>query len=53
MPVDVPGAVEPELRKLVRRPGDDAGEVHHLGQPEHAAAAHEGLEIARGQRTQR
>ncbi len=48
--VDVRRALELELRELVRRACDDAGEVHHLGEPEHAPAAHERLEVGGAER---
>ena len=51
--VDVVGPLEAELLELGRRAGDDAGEVHHLGEPEHAPATHERLEVARRQRPPR
>ena len=35
-----------ELRELGRVAGDDAGEVHHLGEPDHTAAAEERVEVA-------
>ena len=44
--VDVGGALERELRELARAAADDAGEVHHLGEAEHAAATHQRLEVA-------
>jgi hypothetical protein len=44
--VDVLGAVEPELRQLALVAGDDAGEVHHLREAEHAPPAQERLEVA-------
>ena len=44
---------ELELHQLALVSGDDAGEVHHLGQPEHPAAAEEALEIARQKRATR
>ena len=44
--VDVGGALERELRELVGRAVDDAGEVHHLGEAEDAAAAHQRLQVA-------
>ena len=47
MPVDVLGAVERELRELGRIAGDDAGEVHHLGEADHAPAPEQPLEVAR------
>ena len=37
---------ERELLQLVRVAGDDAGEVHHLGEADHAAAAQQALEVA-------
>ncbi len=40
---------EGELLELVRVAGDDAGEVHHLGEADHAAAAQQALEVARVQ----
>ena len=53
MAVDVRGSGELELDQLALVSGDDAGEVHHLGQPEHPAAAEEALEIARQKRAAR
>ena len=53
VPVDVPRAVECELLELGGRAADDAGEVHHLREPEHPPAAHERLEIAGRQRPAR
>ncbi len=53
MAVDVCGALERELLELVRRPVDDAGEVHHLGEPEHAPAPHQRLEVAGPERPPR
>ena len=47
--VDVRGRKR-ELGQLVRVAGDDAGEVHHLGEPDHAPAAEEPLEVARVER---
>ena len=47
--VDMLGALEPELLELRRQAVDDAGEVHHLRQPEHPVAAHQRLEIAGGE----
>ena len=44
---------ELQLGQLARVAGDDAGEVHHLGQPDHAAPAQQRLEVARGQRATR
>ena len=38
--VDVLGALERELLELGRRTRDDAGEVHHLREPEHAPPPH-------------
>ncbi len=49
VPVDVARAVQRQLRQLVRRAGNDAGEVHHLREPEHPAPAHQRLEVARRQ----
>ena len=46
--VDVLGARERELLELARVAGDDAGEVHHLREPDHAAAPEQSLEVARG-----
>jgi hypothetical protein len=46
VPVDVGGAVELELGELAREAGDDAGEVHHLGEADHAPASHERFEIS-------
>ena len=43
--VDVLG--ERELRELRRRAADHAGEVHHLGEPDHAAPAQQRIEVAR------
>ena len=45
--VHVRDAVERELLELSRVAVHDPGEVHHLGQPEHAAAAHQPFEVAR------
>ncbi len=45
--VDVLGQCE--LRELGRRAADHAWEVHHLREPDHAAAAEQRIEIARGQ----
>ena len=49
--VDVCG--ESELRELVLVAGDDAGEVHHLGEPDHAPAAEQRVEVADRQRPPR
>ena len=46
VPVDVLRSLERELRQLGVVTGDDAGEVHHLRQAEHALAAHERFEVA-------
>ena len=46
MAVHVSRSVQRELRELVRRAADDAGEVHHLREPEHAPPTHERLEVA-------
>ena len=51
--VDVARTFEPELLELGRQAVDDAGEVHHLGQPEHPASAHQRLEIAACERPPR
>ena len=51
--VDVLGALERELLELGRVAGDHAREVHHLGEPEHAAPAHQRLEVARRERPPR
>ena len=42
--VDVLG--ERELLELARVARDDAGEVHHLGQADHAAASQQRVEVA-------
>ena len=44
--VDMLRALQPQLRELALVAGDHAGKVHHLGEPEHAAAAQETLEVA-------
>ena len=44
--VGVRSAGEPELDQLALLSGDHAGEIHHLGQPEHAAAAQQALKVA-------
>ena len=44
--VGVRSAGEPELAQLAFISGDHAGEIHHLGQPEHAAAAQQALKVA-------
>ena len=44
------GAGQRELRELGRVAGDHAGEVHHLGQPDHPPAPQEPLEVALVQR---
>ena len=44
MPVDVAG--ERELRELGGLARDDAGEVHHLGEPEHPVPVEQPLEVA-------
>ena len=51
--VDVLRPVETELRQLALVAGDDAGEVHHLGQPEHPPPAEETLQVALVQRPSR
>ena len=51
VPVDV--RREAELLELGVHTADDAGEVHHLGEPDHAPAAEERVEIARPERTPR
>jgi hypothetical protein len=51
--IDVIGALDRELRKLARLTGDHAGEVHHLGQPDHAFAAEQALEVAGRERPPR
>ena len=53
MPVCVRRTFERELLELGRIAGDDAGEVHHLGQADHAAAAQETLEVTGRQRSAR
>ena len=53
MTVDVLGTLERELLELDRLACDDAGEVHHLRQPEHAIAPHQRLEVAGGERPAR
>ena len=53
MSVDAVGALDSELRELARRSGDDAGEVHHLGQADHALAAQQALEVAGCERAPR
>ena len=45
MAVDVV-RVEGELLELRLAPGDDAGEVHHLRQPDHAPPPEQALEVA-------
>ena len=40
---------ECELCELGRRAADDTGEVHHLGEPDHAPPAEQRREVARGQ----
>ena len=40
---------ERELRELARGAADDAGEVHHLGEPDHAPPAEQRVEVARCQ----
>ncbi len=51
--VDVDGAVERELRELVRVARDDAGEVHHLREAEHSPPAQQRLEVAGRERAAR
>ena len=51
--VDVLGALERELAELRRKAGDDAGEVHHLREPEHPVPPHQRLEVARRERPAR
>ena len=51
--VHVLALLEEQLGELRLVPGDDAGEVHHLGDAEHPAAAQEALEVARGERAPR
>ena len=53
MSIDAIGALDRELRELARRTGDHAGEVHHLGQPDHALAAEQALEVAGRERPPR
>ena len=53
MAVHVSSAVEGQLLELGRGAGDDAGVVHHLGEPEHPPPPHEGLEISGGERSPR
>ena len=53
VPVDVLRSLERELRQLGVVTGDDAGEVHHLREAEHALAAHERLEVAELERPPR
>ena len=50
MAVDVLRACERDLLQLGGVAGDDAGEVHHLGDAEHAPPPEETLEVAAGQR---
>jgi len=50
VPVHVLGLRQRELRELGRVAGDDAREVHHLGQSEHALAAQQCREVALGER---
>ena len=45
--------LEPELVELVRVAGDDAGVVHHLGEPDHAPAAEESLQVPERERAPR
>ena len=47
VPVDV--SRQRELRELGRRAADHTGEVHHLREPDHAAAAEQRIEVARRQ----
>ena len=49
--VDVLG--ECELRELGRGAADDAGEVHHLGEPDHAAPPEQRVEVARVESSRR
>ena len=53
MPVYVRRTFERELLQLSRVAGDDAGEVHHLGQADNAPAAQETLEVTGCQRSAR
>ena len=53
MAVDVVGTGQRELFELVWIARDNAGEVHHLGKADHAAAAHQALEVAGGERAPR
>ncbi len=53
VPVDVRRTRECELRELGLGAGDDAGEVHHLGEADHPAPPEEALEVAGNQRAAR
>jgi len=46
VPVDVRRMVEPQLFELTLVAGDDAGEVHHLGEPDHAPPPQQSLEVS-------
>jgi hypothetical protein len=46
VPVDVVRALDRQLRQLAVGARDDAGEVHHLGEPDHALAPQQALEVA-------
>ena len=47
VPVDVVAARDGELRQLALGAGDHAGEVHHLGEADHAPPPQQALEVAR------
>jgi hypothetical protein len=51
--VDVSRGSERELLELVRVAADDAGEVHHLREAEHAPPSEEPVEVSRRQRPAR
>ena len=51
--VDVRRALERQLLELMLVAADDAGEVHHLGEPEHPASAQEPLQVAERERPAR
>src|SRR5439155_16609259 len=51
--VDVDVDRERELLQLALVAGDDAGEVHHLGQAEHPLSPQQAVEVARAERPSR
>ena len=53
MSVDVVAARDGELRQLALGAGDHAGEVHHLGKPDHTAPPQQALQVSGRERASR